>query len=101
MTIYEKMNELVNYNENVVVPFLKEANRETWFYLFTEDEMDDYHFDIDNYRMHFECAEDDLLAMCKSDAEKEVVDTFYLEIILPILNEIDRIDKQIDEYLKV
>ena len=101
MTIYEKMNELVNYNENVVVPFLKEANRETWFYLFTEDEMDDYHFDIDNYRMHFERAEDDLLAMCKSDAEKEVVDTFYLEIILPILNELDRVDKQIDEYLKV
>ena len=70
MTIYEKMNELVNYNENVVVPFLKEANRETWFYLFTEDEMDDYHSDISNYRIPFERAEDDLLAMCKTDAEK-------------------------------
>ena len=101
MTIYEKMNKLVNYNENVVVPFLKEANRETWFYVFTEDEMDDYHFDIDNYRMHFEYAEEELLAMCKTSAEKEVIDTFYLEIILPILNEIDRVDKQIDEYLKV
>lgn len=101
MTIYEKMNELVNYSENVVMPFLKEANRETWFYLFTEDEMDNYHFDISNYRIPFERAEQDLLAMCKSSAEKEVVDTFYLEIILPIIEEIDRVDRQIDEYLKV
>ena len=101
MTIYEKMNELVNYNENVVVPFLDKARRETWFYLFTEEEMDDFHFDISNYRIPFEHAEEDLLAMCKSSAEKEIVDTFYLEIILPILDEIDRIDKLIDEYLKV
>ena len=85
MTIYEKMNELVNYYENTVVPYLK------------EDELDAFHFDIDNYRMHFECVEDDLLAMCKSNAERELVDTFYLEIILPIINEIDRIDKLIDE----
>jgi hypothetical protein len=97
MNIYEKMNELVNYNENTVVPFLKEVDRDTWFYLYTEDELDDFHYDISNYRMPFEHAEDDLLAMCKSSAEKELVDTFYLEIILPIINEIDRIDRLIDE----
>ena len=97
MTIYEKMNELVNYNENTVVPFLKKVDRDTWFYLYTEDELDDFHTDISNYRMPFERAEDDLLAMCKSSAEREVVDTFYLEIILPIINEIDRIDRLIDE----
>ena len=101
MTIYEKMNELVNYSENTVMPFLDKARRETWFYLFTKEEMDDFHFDISNYRIPFERAEEDLLAMCKSSAEKEIVDTFYLEIILPILDEIDRIDKLIDEYLKV
>ena len=97
MTIYEKMNELVNYNENTVVPFLKKVDRDTWFYLYTEDELDDFHTDISNYRMPFERAEDDLLVMCKSEAEKELVDTFYLEIILPIINEIDRIDRLIDE----
>ena len=97
MTIYEKMDELVNYNENTVVPFLKEVDRKTWFYLYTEDELDDFHTDISNYRMPFERAEDDLLAMCKTEAEKELVDTFYLEIILPIINEIDRIDRLIDE----
>lgn len=97
MSIYEKMNELVNYNKNTVVPFLKEVDRDTWFYLYTEDELDDFHYDISNYRMPFERAENDLLAMCKSVAEKELVDTFYLEIILPIINEIDRIDRLIDE----
>lgn len=101
MTIYEKMNELVSYSENTVMPFLDKARRETWFYLFTEEEMDEFHFDISNYRIPFERAEEDLLAMCKSYAEKQVVDTFYLEVILPILEEIDRIDKLIDEYLKV
>ena len=97
MNIYEKMNATVSYYKDTVKPYLKEAERDTWFYLYTDEQLDDFHTDIANYRQPLEQVEDELLALCEQEEEKEMVDTFYLSIILPMIEEIDRVDKLIDE----
>lgn len=97
MNIYEKMNAIVNYYKNTVKPFLKVVERDTWFYLYTDEQLEDFHSDVADYRIPFERIENELLALCEQEEEKELIDTFYLSIILPMIEEIDRVDKLIDE----
>ena len=79
MTIYEKMNAIVTYYNNTVLPYVNEqaAIASTM----TEQDKDDTTTDINNLMYPVENAYNELLAMCKNNREINIVDVFNDEML--------------------
>lgn len=87
MTIYQKMEELTEYFENVVKPFIQ--LKLNVLPTLTPTDKDNIRYDINNYMLPLE--HENLYSLCKSYSEENVVSAFYDEILFDILNNVNEI----------
>ena len=89
MTIYQKMEELTEYFENVVKPFIQ--CKLNVLPILTPTDKDNIRYDINNYMLPIEHGGNDLYALCNSYSEENVVNAFYDEILLEMINNVNEI----------
>ena len=87
MTIYQKMEELTEYFENVVKPFIQ--LKLNVLPTLTPTDKDNIRYDINNYMLPLE--HENLYSLCKSYGEENVVSAFYDEILFDIFNNVNEI----------
>lgn len=89
MNIFKRMNELTEYFENVVKPFIQcELNV---LPVLSPTDKDNIRYDIDYYMLPLEKGKKDLYALCKTCAEENVVNAFYDEILSEMINNVNEI----------
>ena len=89
MNIFKRMDELTEYFENVVKPFIQcELNV---LPVLSSADKDNIRRDIDYYMLPLERGEKDLYALCNSYNEENVVNAFYDEILSEMINNVNEI----------